>query len=156
MRKGFTLLELIVVFGLMLAIGAVAFATLSGRKTSTDLTATTQQVVTLLRQAQSDSMEQENNAAWGVHFSNATNTVPFYALFTTSYSTATIVSGPFRLPSTVAFQTSTLGAGSTTDIIFSQISGVASASTSIGFYMPKQSTAFSSTISIASSGSVSY
>ena len=156
MRKGFTLIELVLVFGIMLAIGLVTFATLAGRKTSTDLTATTQQVATLLRQAQSDAMEQENNVSWGVHFSNTTNPAPFYALFTTSYSTATVVGNLYQLPSTVAYQTSTLGVGSTTDIIFSQISGLSSISTTIGFYMPKQSTAFSSTISIASSGAVSY
>ena len=149
-------MELVVVFGIMLAISAVAFATLSSRKTNTDLTATVQQVATVLRQAQMDSMNQENNVAWGVHFSNATNTAPFYVLFTTSYSTATVVGNPYQLLPTVAYQTSTLALGSTTDIIFSQIVGLSSVSTSIGFYMPKQSTAFSSTILIASSGSVSY
>lgn len=156
MKKGFTLLELVLVFGIMLVTSAVAFTILSGRKTNTDLTSTAQQVATLLRQAQSDAMAQEKNVSWGVHFANATNTPPFYALFTTSYSTATVVGSPYQLPATVAYQTSTLGVGSTTDIIFSQITGVSSVSTSIRLYMPKENTAFSSTISIASSGSVSY
>jgi type II secretory pathway pseudopilin PulG len=155
MRKGFTLVELILVLGIMIAVAAVVFANLAGRRSDVDITSATQQVATLLRQAQSDAVEQESGAAWGVRFSNATNTVPFYALFSGSYSTAT-VAGYYPLPSTVAYQTSTLASGATLDIIFSPISGAASVATSVGFYMPKQNTAFSSTISVASSGNVSY
>lgn len=160
MRKGFTLVELIVVFGIMIAVSAVLFANLAGRRSDADLTSATQEVATLLRQAQSDAMAQANNTqatdvAWGVHFANATNTTPFYALFTGSYAAST-TAGYYALPPTVAYQTSTLAAGATLDVIFTPITGVSSVSTSIGFYMPKESTAFSSTISIASSGAVSY
>ena len=160
MRKGFTLVELLVVFGIMIALGAVIFANLAARRSNADLTATTQETVTLLRQAQSDAAFQENNAqandvAWGVHFANTTATPPFYALFTGSYMASTTV-GYYVLPPTVAYQTSTLPAGATLDVVFSPISGLSSVSTSIGFYMPKENTAFSSTISIASSGAISY
>lgn len=155
MKKGFTLIELIVVFGILILLSVVAFASLAGRKTSVDLTSTSQQVATLLRNAESDAMEQEGDVPWGVYFSNATNTSAFYALFTTSYSTATVVSR-YLLPSTVWYQTSTLATGATTSIIFSPVTGFSSASTSIGFYMPKQSASFSSTISISSSGQVTY
>jgi type II secretory pathway pseudopilin PulG len=160
MHKGFTLVELLVVFGIMIALGAVVFANLAGRRSNADLTATTQEVGTLLRQAQSDATEQENNnqandVAWGVHFANSTTTAPFYALFTGSYAASTTV-GYYALPSTVAYQTSTLATGATLDILFSPITGASSVSTSIGFYMPKENAAFSSTILIASSGAVSY
>ena len=160
MRKGFTLIELLVVFGIMIAVGALVFANLAGKKSNADLTATTQEVGTLLRQAQSDAAEQENNTqandvAWGVHFANATGTAPFYALFTGSYGASTTV-GYYTLPSTVAYQTSTLATGATLDVIFSPIIGASSVSTSIGFYMPKENTVFSSTILIASSGAISY
>jgi type II secretory pathway pseudopilin PulG len=160
MRKGFTLVELLVVFGLMIAVGAVVFANLAARRSDADLTATTQEVATLLRQAQSDAMAQENNAqandvAWGVHFANSTSTTPFYALFTGSYSASTTV-GYYALPSTVAYRVSTLAAGAILNVIFSPITGASSVSTSIGFYMPGENTAFSSTISIAPSGVVNY
>jgi len=160
MRKGFTIIELILVLGIMIAVGAVVFANLAGKKNNADITATTQEVATLLRQAQSDAAFQENNTqasevAWGVHFANTTATPPFYALFTGSYAASTTV-GYYSLPATVAYQTSTLPAGATVDVIFSPITGVSSTSTNIGFYMPDESAAFSSTISIASSGAVSY
>jgi prepilin-type N-terminal cleavage/methylation domain-containing protein len=162
MRKGFTLVELLVVAVIMMIIGATVVVNLFGRRTDADLTAATQQAATLLREAQSDALAQENGAtqgsssvAWGVRFSNATATAPFYALFSGSYSATTTV-GYYSLPSTVSYRTSTLASGATLDIIFSPITGAASASTSIGFYMPKESAAFSSTISIASSGEISY
>jgi type II secretory pathway pseudopilin PulG len=161
MRKGFTLVELLVVLGMMIVLGAVVFANLSGKKNNADLTSTTQEVATLLRQAQSNAAFQENNTqandvAWGVHFANTTGTItPFYALFTGSYAASTTV-GYYVLPSTVAYQTSTLAGGATLDVIFSPVIGASSVSTSIGFYMPKENTALSSTISIASSGAVNY
>jgi prepilin-type N-terminal cleavage/methylation domain-containing protein len=155
-KKGFTLIELLVVIALLVIIGAVVIVNLGGRRVDTDLVATTQQITTTLRQAQSDSMAQEGGASWGVHFSNSTSARPSFALFSgTSYAAGTVV-GQYLLPSTVAYRTSTLALGATLDIIFSQISGAASASTSIGLYMPKENTAFASTISVASTGAVSY
>ena len=156
MKKGFTLVELIVVIALIIASGAVVFANLAGRRSTTDLTAATQQIGVLLRQAQSDAVEQESDVAWGVHFANPTGTAPFYALFTTSYSAGTVVGTPYLLPTTVAYTTSTLAPGATLDVIFSPISGAPSTSTSIGLYMPGQSAAFSSAISISPSGEISY
>lgn len=155
MKRGFTLIELLVVSLLMVIIGGIVVVNLAGRRVDTDVVVTTQQIATLLREAQSDSMTQKNEASWGVHFSNSTSTQPFYALFSGSYATGT-VAGQYPLPSTVAYRTSTLPAGATLDITFSQVSGAASASTSIGLYMPKENAAFSSTISIASTGAVSY
>lgn len=156
MKKGFTLIELVVVVGIIIVVGAVLFASLGTRKSTTDLTATTQQIGSLLRMAQINAAQQKSNTAWGVHFANSSGSIPFYALFQTSYSTATVVGGLYRLPSTVAYVTSTLASGATLDVIFSSLTGVSSVSTSIGFYMPKQNTAYSSTISISSSGTVTY
>ena len=160
MRKGFTLLELLLTIAIIAIVSVLIFATLAGRRKNADLIATTQEAGAILRQAQSDAMAQENNAqandaAWGVHFANATATRPFYALFSGSYAVSTTV-GYYALPLAVAYITSTLPAGATLDIIFSPVTGIASTSTNIGFYMPGQSAAFSSTISVASSGAVRY
>jgi type II secretory pathway pseudopilin PulG len=154
-KKGFTLVELLVIVAIVVIIGGVVLVNLSGRRVDTDVITATQQIATLLRQAQSDSMAGEGGAVWGVHFANSTGTPPFYALFRGSYATGT-VTGRYLLPLSVAYRTSTLASGATLDVIFSQASGAASASTSIGLYMPKENTAFSSTISVASTGAVSY
>jgi prepilin-type N-terminal cleavage/methylation domain-containing protein len=153
-KRGFTLIELLIVVAILIIISVVVVVNLAGKKLNADLVSTTQQIVTTLRQAQSDSMAQEKGMSWGVHFDNSTTTTPFFALFSGSYATGTI-SGHYPLPSTVAYSTSTLASGATLDIIFSQITGAASASTSIGLYMPKESTALSSTIAISSLGFIS-
>jgi len=161
MRKAFTLIELLLVFGIMIALGAIVFANLGGKRTSADVAATGQEVATVLRRAQTDAVEQENgvvqgvSVSWGVHFANVTGTAPFYALFAGTYSPTTTV-GYYPLPSTVSYQTSTLAAGATLDVIFSPITGVTPTATVISFYMPKENAAFSSTISVATSGAVSY
>lgn len=152
--SGFTLVELLIVIGIIAIVAVVNLPNLLGRRNAGDLKNTATQIAILLRQAQSDSMAQEGGMAWGVHFQNATNTAPFYALFSSVYS-STSTAGRYRLPNTVAYLTSTIPSGSSSDITFSQISGAASASTSVGLYLVSQPSQ-QSIISIASSGAVSY
>ena len=71
--RGFTLIELVVVIGIMIAIGGVVVVNLAGRKSKTDLTDATKQIAALVRQAQSDSMSQEGGVKWGIVFSNASS-----------------------------------------------------------------------------------
>ena len=153
-RQAFTLIELLVVMGIIVAIALVALPNLLGRRNTGDLTNTATQIAALLRQAQSASMAQEQGVSWGVHFQNATATAPFYALFTSVYST-TSTTGYYRLPNTVGYLTSTLSSGSSLDITFSQILGAASASTSMGLYLLGQPSS-QAIISVASSGVVSF
>jgi prepilin-type N-terminal cleavage/methylation domain-containing protein len=150
--SGFTLIELMITMTIIAIMGIATFITLQGQKNSNDVTDTTKQVASLLREAQSDSMAQEQGATWGVYFSNATSG-PFYSLFINSYSTSTTQGGQYRLPATVGWKSSFLASGATTTIMFSQISGAASASTTVGISLFAQSS-FSSTITVASSGAV--
>jgi type II secretory pathway pseudopilin PulG len=153
--SGFTLIELIVTLGVFIVISGIVLVNITGQRTQTDINDVTEQIGATLRQAQSDSMAQENGVSWGVHFENSTGTSPFYGLFYSSYSSSTIV-GHYPLPASVAYNTSTFASGAMLDVIFSQVTGVSSVSTSIMLYMPKESAALSSTISIASSGAISY
>ena len=153
--RGFTLIELLITIAIIAILAVTTFGMFMGARNSTDVTDTARQIAAILRQAQQQSMNDYQGSAWGVRFSNAAGTpsTTFYALFMGSYSTSSIV-GYYRLPSTVAFITSTLPASSTRDVIFSAISGMTT-STSIGVYS-LGSGGISSTISIASSGLVSY
>lgn len=153
MRKGFTLIEIIVVMFIMIVAGIVAVTSLSTRRRAADLTTAAQELGSVLREAQSRSMAESQGDAWGVHLANTTGTAPFYALFSTAYSSATVIAY-YRLPSTVQYTTSTLASGSSTDIIFSAITGAASASTTIGLNLI--STGNNAAVSVASSGAISY
>jgi prepilin-type N-terminal cleavage/methylation domain-containing protein len=132
--KGFTLLEMMIVFGIIAVLGLVAGLNLFGTKGGATLTDTTQSIATVLRQAQSDSMAQENSSQWGVHFDNTTSTSPFYALFYSSNGTyaSSVISSRYLLPAGICFTTSSVPAGSSTDVVFSSLSGAPNSSGTIG------------------------
>lgn len=152
-KKGFTLIEVLLTVAIMAILAVIAVVSLNGKKNSNDLSSTASEVTALLREAQSRAVTQVQDASWGIHFSNATATAPFYALFYSSYGPTTTVDY-YRLPSDVAYVSSTLPVGESLDVIFSQISGMASASTTIGFYNIAQSSLPSISIAVALSGAI--
>jgi prepilin-type N-terminal cleavage/methylation domain-containing protein len=151
-QRGFTLVELLIVVAIIVILGVAVIVSLGGKKNTNDLSSAVSQMTALLNEAQSRSASQMNNVSWGVHFANATNTAPFYALFSSFYGPTTTVVY-YRLPSDVAYVSSTLPVGASLDVIFSQISGMSSVSTTIGLVNIAQSSLVSS-ISIASSGTI--
>ncbi len=151
-KRGFSFIELMVVLGIAAILSIAAFMGLFGRKSTTELNTTGQQVLTLLREAQSRSVSGDSGATWGVYFGNAAP-VPFYALYKNTYSSQNTV-GYYRLPSDVIFVTSTVASGGATQITFSPNSGIPSASTSISLRLVPQGTVY--TINISASGRVSF
>jgi prepilin-type N-terminal cleavage/methylation domain-containing protein len=153
-RGGFSLIEVVVVLVLAVILSLIVLALFISRRSAAELDSTAQQIAALLREAQGRSAAGENGISWGVHFENVTNTQPFYALFGNIYGTSTR-GGFYTLPLTIGFSTSTLAAGSSTDIVFGKISGLPVVSAKIGVFVlsdPRQS----STINVATSGRVSY
>lgn len=134
MRRAFTLVELLIVVAIVAVIAIVTLTNFFGASKSQNLTGTGSEIVALAREAQSNAMSGYQGTAWGIYFSNATNTKPFYAIISSStYSTGTVVS-QYPLPSDVAFATSTLATGATTTVAFSPVSGATTASTTITIY----------------------
>ncbi len=153
-RKGATLAELLISISIILILAAVSVMTLVSRKSSTELTVTTQQIAALLRDAQSRSLTQASGTNWGVRFANVTNTAPFYALFSSSTYNASATVGYYRLPANIAYVSSSVAVGSAKDVVFAQVTGFTT-STPLGIYVLGQ-IANSSTISVATSGAVSF
>lgn len=154
-RKGFTLVELMIVAVFVVIIGLISLTGLLGRSGKADLENTTEQIASLLREARARSVSQTSSTIWGVHFGNSSATSPFFALFSQSYGASTTI-GYYRLPTSLIYGTSTIPIDSSLDITFSQISGQASASTSITVYSAGRGISLSSTINVASSGAVSF
>jgi type II secretory pathway pseudopilin PulG len=152
-REGFSIIELVLVVGLIGLIATVSGLSLVRRKGTTELDSMTRQIVAALREAQSRSMSQNMSTTWGVYFSNSTSS-PFVSLYHGTYSTTTRVNY-YRIPSAVRFVTSSLAVGATTTVTFSQISGLASASTTIRLQLVNEPNT-SATIRIASSGAISF
>ncbi len=153
LRGGFTILEVMLVMVVGAILAGILFSGLVGYRNRNDFTNTSSKIAALLREAQSSSFARSSSTAWGVHFENSTSTTPFFALFSGTYGTSTRV-GYYALPTSVAYVTSSLASGATQEITFTQITGAASASTTVTIQM--RSSGASSTIAVASSGVVSY
>jgi len=155
-EKGTTLIELLIVVSIIAVISMVSLLSLLGRSAQTDLSNVTEQMASLLREARAHSVSQASSTSWGVHFDNSTTTAPFYTLFySQTYSTSTTI-GYYKLPSGLAYATSSISSGSSVDVTFAQLSGRASSSASIKIYITGKGSSNSSTISVASSGAISF
>jgi len=154
-RRGFTLVELLVSIGIIVILAGVSFLALQRNRSTSELKAAMQQMVTVIRGAQSRAVSQASSTTWGVYFANATATRPFFALFSsTTYTTATQV-GTYPLPPSVTYVVSTLASGATTSVIFSVGTGQANAAKTISLVL-KNNPAVSSTLTIATSGLITY
>ncbi|MDP2598657.1 MAG: prepilin-type N-terminal cleavage/methylation domain-containing protein [Candidatus Liptonbacteria bacterium] len=119
LRRGFSLIEIAAVIGIIVIVSVVAFVNLQGRRNTVDLNNTTQQIASLLREAQSKSVSQTSGQVWGVHFENAAT--PFYSIFSGSTYSASAETGHYRLPNNVCY--SNISSGSSQDVTFASISG---------------------------------
>lgn len=122
------MIEVLIVIGVVAAIGIFVAPNLFNSKNSRDVNNTVTQIVTVLRDAQSRSATQTQGTSWGVYFSNATDTPAFFALYSGSYSSTTVVNS-YLLPRNICY--SSLAQGATSTVIFNQISGIANASMAI-------------------------
>jgi prepilin-type N-terminal cleavage/methylation domain-containing protein len=145
--QGFTLVEIMMAIGIIAIISIVSSLVLVGRRGTTDLTSTTQEITALLREAQSRSATQLNGATWGTYVGIATSGIPFYALYATSFSPTNTV-GYYPFPPDVKLTTPN------TNVTFSPKSGIPSASTSITIELVPQG--IYSTITISSLGLIAY
>lgn len=156
---GFSLVELLVVIGVMAILSSVILVNVFNKSGRGSFNSTVQEIVSTLREAESRSVAQEGATAWGVHFENATGTSPFFALFKTSYNSANTV-GFHRLPTGVSYSSSSITQGSSLDVIFSQASGVPLATSSITLTLTAGSMSgtisTSTTINITSTGLINF
>ncbi len=151
--KGFTLIELIIAMAIMATLATFGFLNIVNYKNRQDLNSASQEIVAVIRNAQDRSLAQEGGNRWGLHFQNPISGSDFYALFQgSSYAPSGIVSQSV-LPSSVQFESPT--SGSSTDIIFSPITGLPDASTTIKISLINNPAA-SSTITVNSNGKIGY
>lgn len=158
-QKGFTLIELLISVGLLIIIAVVSVINLVGYRSRLDLDNASQEIIIVLRDAQNRSISQEatstqgSGGRWGVHFENPATSTDFYDLFWgATYATGTIVSRA-ALSSSIQFDTPVSGSSST--VIFSPVTGLPNASTTIKI-STVSNTAVSSTITINTNGQIQY
>lgn len=152
-HNAFTLIELLIVVGIVTVLAAVGIMNLLNYTQRQDLDFTAREIVSVLRNAQNRSVSQEDGLRWGVYFENPAAGTDFYDLFKgATYSGGTLVSRA-TLRSGVQFVIPATGATST--IIFSPATGLPTASTTVKISLVSNSAA-SSTITINANGGIQY
>jgi prepilin-type N-terminal cleavage/methylation domain-containing protein len=154
MHKGFTLVEILITISIIAVVSIVGFLSLFEYRDRQDLDLVVQEIVIILRNAQDRSISQESSSRYGVHFENpAADGSGFYDLFSgVTYATGTIVSKATLRPT---IQFSEPASGNSKDVIFSPVSGLPNASTTITISLRKDP-AVLKTIIINANGQIQY
>lgn len=120
-NKGFTLIELMIVIGLIGVIAFFAWANLRGVGNQQELNNTTRSITALLRDAQQRSITQVDGRYWGVRFESyppAGGERDRYFLFSTPS-----ISLPSLATTTLITLKPFIKLATTSTVIFNQISG---------------------------------
>lgn len=121
-RSGLSILELVITFGLMVAILVVSIQTLGGYQRAKNIPLTLNEMATVVQATQKKSITQERNTRWGVRFTNATSTgTDAYATFWGASYTPTTGDQFFALKRNTQF--SEPWASSTYDMVFDPVTG---------------------------------
>ncbi|PIS39156.1 MAG: hypothetical protein COT33_03465 [Candidatus Nealsonbacteria bacterium CG08_land_8_20_14_0_20_38_20] len=120
LKTGFTLVELIVVLGIMIILIALTVPAYQIFKREADLTNSTEEIINNLRLAQSKTLASEGAGKWGLYFSTSTNQ---YVLFKgNNYATrATSSDEVHKLKETIEFFDVSLAGGN--EVVFDRVTG---------------------------------
>lgn len=115
--KGFSLLEFVGMFAVILVITAIVVGGFLGFKRGSELTLANEHALSQLREAKARTLASRDNAAWGAHFE--TDRV---ILFKETYSAGAAENETAMLPTSVEISAIAL-AGASNDVIFKRLTG---------------------------------
>lgn len=116
-RKGFTLLETIIAISIVILIGAGAMVSFVNSRNVRDLTTSGQNVLSVLREAQSKAIAGEDNVIWGVRLEQAR-----FILFAGGAFAGSPTTTIHNLPANIEIVNVSL-AGGGQEIVFEKIDG---------------------------------
>lgn len=117
MKKGFTLIEIIIAISLLSILSMIIIAGYNSFQKSNQLKENTNIVVSLIREAQKNAVTQKDGKSWGIYIENNSTIV----LFDEPWATATSKKN-FNLPSGLTFNNITINGGGNF-IIFNKLVG---------------------------------
>lgn len=115
--KGFSLLEFVGMFAIILVITAIVVGGVLGFKRGSELTLAREHALSQLREAKARTLASRDNAAWGTHFE-----INRVTLFRKSYSADASENETTVLPASVEISAIAL-AGGGSDVIFKRLTG---------------------------------
>ena len=153
LSKAFTLIELLIVIGLIAIISTVGILNLFNYSSYQDLDLSVQKIAAVLRSAQSRSIDSESGGNFGVHFENSLSGGNFYDLFQgNNYASGTLIMRT-ALKQEIQFIDPVFG--NSKDIIFFSITGLPASSSTVIIAL-KRDNSISKTITINSNGQIQF
>ena len=146
--RGITLLELLVVLGVLAIVATLLTGALAEFRTTSALGEAKSEIIGILRDARSRTIASRNNMQYGVHFDLAENIVALFEGDT--YNAVSPSNEIYRLR---ASRITAIVLGGTSDVIFARLSGTASVSGTIVLSATRDSSK-TETITILTSGVV--
>ncbi len=117
-KKGFSLIEVLVVLGIMTLVAGIVFTSFSGFQKSKSVTSDAETVAEILRQAKNETIASKNSNAYGVHFDSNTMTI----FVGPTYSVGSATNRVIPLPSNNTTLSTSLQGG-VSYVLFQKISG---------------------------------
>jgi len=121
MKKGFTMMELLIAIAIAGVLTAVVLASLSSFRSNQSVKTETEAIVSILKEAQSKSLASEDSSQYGVHLDTPPSTR--YVLFKgTTFSEGNPNNEVYNMPSGVEIKLLGLTGGAQ-DIVFERLTG---------------------------------
>lgn len=151
-KNGFSLLEILLVIGILIILGSVAFSSFINYQIVIEADEEANRIRSLLRSAQGKAISFEENSQWGVHFSNPSAGSSSYELFVGSTYPG-IIKETVYLSSRFIFTHPAID--TTQDIMFQKRSGKSTSSTAITITIaPKSGQDQTRNITVTSEGTI--
>lgn len=147
------MLEIVITVAIMAILASIGSAYYVGFYRRNQLDFETKKTVAALRDARNRAVSQEQASNWGVRFSNQVTNPDYYQIFYgSSYAGGTVVSTNYYPGS---LQLNDPGSGLDRDVIFTQLTGLPNASTTVNISLANNIAA-SSTITVNTNGQIIY
>ena len=122
--RGFTLLEILVVIGIILILVTLAVPALHGFQLKSDLDNSAEELINNLRLAQNKTLASEGASSWGIYFSTGTSPHQYILFKGENYTSRDISADEtHKLPKTVIISEINLMDGE--EVVFERVTGFA-------------------------------
>ena len=150
---GFTLIELLIAIAVLLIMGVIVIPNIILLQKNPPLNTAYEEVITLLRVAQSKTLSSEGNSQYGLYFDTASSPHRYIVFKGASYATRdSAFDRAYALPGTVEF--SQINTGAASEVVFDKLTGSTANSGNISLRL-KDGTGQAKTIYIGNSGTIS-
>ncbi len=151
-KNSFTLVEILVVLGILAIISTTGFVELSQFKGKQNFDLDAQSIVEAIGSAQNKAIQQEGGTAWGIRFDNSTSSYSYQVFQGSSYSAAAVVSSE-TLSSATAY--SNPPPGFYIDVVFAARTGLPTSGSATSIVIKRTGGSGLYTIMVNSGGRIS-